>query len=299
MSKLSNNNKNSTLENLTNILKRILSAKNYTLLKRTHSKIKFFKFSKPFFKRIRVRDIDFYLYINRNNGIVDKQIYLTPHGVYEEKNSIEILKNLKENDIFLDVGANIGYYTNLCGKYLIKGGVIAFEPIKEIYLQNLKSIRKNKLINIKLHNVGCGMINETKNIYINKDNVGGSSIIEKKQVIENNICWHDRVEEIKVVNLDSFLKNKKIDFVKIDVEGFEYEVLKGMKMIIKNHHPKILIEFSSYIYESLEKGLSEKIIELLFKNYKTIKIIDTDEEYFDKRMLLKKILGKQVNIICY
>jgi len=138
-----------------------------------------------------------------------------------------------------------------------------------------------------------------KKIYINLENVAGSSLIEKKSFLENRKKY-DKIENIKVVNLDNFLrKEKKIDFIKIDVEGFEFQVLKGIKNILKIKKPKMVIEFSSYIYEKEYRGLSKQIINFLFGFYKYIEIIENKKIYKSARPLLKDALGKQLNFFCY
>ncbi len=56
-------------------------------------------------------------------------------------------------------------------------------------------------------------------------------------------------QRIEIIKLDDFLGHEaKISFIKIDVEGYEYFVLKGLKYILKKHHPKLLLEYSPMFY---------------------------------------------------
>lgn len=68
-------------------------------------------FTKPFYKKMKVNDREFYLLISKDNGLFDETIYLS--DVYEEEATNIILSQIKKTDIFLDVGSNIGYFPNL------------------------------------------------------------------------------------------------------------------------------------------------------------------------------------------
>jgi len=281
------------------LVKKVLSESQYTSLKKLIRSLFLIGFRRPIFKLIKVGKIRFWLLINPKNGELDEFFYVNNKKIYEPQITYKISKNLKKDDIFLDIGASIGYYTNLCGVFLRNGKVVAFEPIKKIYLQNKESLKKNKLMNVKLYNFGCGTKYETKSIYINDENVAGASLIKKKYCLEKK-GGTEYLKKVSLVRLDHFLKNEeKIDFVKIDVEGFEYCVLKGMKKILKKFRPKIIIEFSSYIYEKQKKGLSEEILNFLFGFYKFIEIIEIGEVFSEKKFLKNKILKKQLNLFCY
>ena len=277
------------------------NTKIYPILKKIYKKIGLLFFKKPIFKEFNIFGFKFGLWLDPSNGEIDEFLYMNNKRIYEPKISKKIISNLKEKDTFLDVGANIGYYTNLCASKLSKkeGKVIAFEPISSIYKQNKNSIEKNRFKNILLYNFGCGDKKEDLNIYINSENVGGASLFKNKYELENKKSY-DKKERVSIVSLDAFLgKKEKIDLVKIDVEGFEYSVLKGMKKIINKNRPKLILEFSSYIYENIEKGFSKKILNFLFNYYRNIEIIETGEIYRKREKLLKKSLGKQLNLFCY
>lgn len=280
------------------LVKKVLSESQYTCLRKLVRGLFLIGFRRPIFKLIKVGKIRFWLLIDPKNGELDEFIYIG-RSSYEPQVTKKILENLRDDSTFLDIGANIGYYTNLCGTVLKKGRVLSFEPIKRLYEQNRKSIGKNNLKNVKIFNFGCGTKYETKSIYINDENVAGASLIKKKYRLEKK-GGSEYLEKVNLVRLDNFLKNEeKIDFVKIDVEGFEYCVLKGMKKILKKFRPKIIIEFSSYTYEKQKKGLSEEILNFLFSFYKFIEIIEIGGIFSKKKFLKNKILKKQLNLFCY
>jgi len=157
-------------------------------------------------------------------------------GLYERKELLtflEFLKKLKPNYKclnFIDVGANIGNHSIFLSKYFkkvyaIEANIISFNVLK----LNVKDIK-----NIKVFN--CAATNKNTNVYLrNKpNNISGSNIEKKNQ---------KKFIKVKGRSLDSLFKNQKnISLIKIDVEGHEYEVIKGARNIILKNNPIIIFE---------------------------------------------------------
>jgi len=143
----------------------------------------------------------------------------------------EIVKsNVKKNDIVVDIGANIGYYTLLMGR--LKANVFSYEPEPKNFEILRKNVTLNNFPNVKIHNQAVSDFNgHSKLILSAKAEYGtGKHKLDVNRYGEKSI----QVEVIKI-DLD------KIDFAKIDVEGTELHVLRGMKNLPK----KMLIEFNS------------------------------------------------------
>lgn len=188
---------------------------------------------------------------------------------------------------FIDVGANIGYFTNLAASVCHEGQVFAFEPIKRIYEQNNKSVKKNNFTNVQLFNLACGSKNESSEIFMSSSNMGGSSIIKNKLGLEG-VSGKTYREKISIKKLDEVLKGiKKIDLIKMDVEGFEYYAFLGMKNSLKKFKPKIVFEFSYYVYENIERGLSKKILHLLSNLGYSLLDLDLNQKIVDIKSYLK------------
>ncbi len=137
--------------------------------------------------------------------------------------------NNKKDITFIDIGANIGKYTVPLGK---KFKVISFEPLKS----NFNQLKINAKINNSkplLYNIGLGDSEKEIEISYDPNEQGEASIVFKVG---------KEKEKIKIVPLDKILKKEKNPILKIDVEGFEYEVLKGAEKFIKKNHPEIIIE---------------------------------------------------------
>jgi len=131
---------------------------------------------------------------------------------YEKYETNILLSQLNKNSVVVDVGANIGYYTLLAAKIAKK--VYAFEPDKEAFEILKKNVEGNHLKNVVLFNKAVGSENKKVGVVRNKNNFGDS------RVVKGN--------DIECVRLDEVIK-EKVDLVKIDVQGYEIEVLEGMK----------------------------------------------------------------------
>lgn len=192
-------------------------------------------------KKFKILVDSFDSYFLSKNGLL--------FGIWEYKLSLFILKNLKPDDIFYDVGGNLGFYTFLSS--IIAKKVYSFEPVKEYYNlleENFKNYRNIKLFNIALSNFNG------KAFIVYKS---GFSFLTKKK----NQAKHS--EETKVLTLNSFCKNRKFPtFIKADIEGHEFNFLLGAEKILL-HKPTLSIEI---MYKNLNQG--KKIIAFLNKfNY--------------------------------
>jgi FkbM family methyltransferase len=141
----------------------------------------------------------------------------------------ELVKsNVKKNDIVVDIGANIGYYTLLMAK--IGAFVNSYEPAPDNFKILQKNVYQNNFSqNVTLHNTAVSNFIGTSKLYLQEGHTGGHQLGFDRFQTNNSI-------EVPVTKLDL----NKIDFAKIDVEGSELNVLKGMKVLPE----KLLIEFS-------------------------------------------------------
>ncbi len=177
-----------------------------------------------------------------------KYIFIAPrHGIKKvlgtyERDQVEFLHNkISGGDVCLDVGAHVGYITlamrNFCGE---NGAVYAFEPIVENCECIKKSVKKNAYKNVEVYSVALGDKPQQAEAHIFADsgmiNLKDSGFVN----YENGISGTFYIE-----TFDNFaFKNNinKLDFIKIDVEGYESKVLEGSKISVKKFMPKILLE---------------------------------------------------------
>ncbi len=172
-----------------------------------------------------------------------------------------------DHGVFIDVGANIGKFSIILGKKMGRlGKIIAVEPHPSNFAILKKNILLNKLKNVIPQNIALSDSNGKLKLYIDKEGTGGHSLGVKRG--ESAIT----VEADTMDNMIRKLKIKKVDLIKIDVEGAEALVLKGAKNILKTSHPKIAFEAWDKPHLKMVKGILDKF------GY-TIQRIDSDN-YF-------------------
>ncbi|MGA9652062.1 FkbM family methyltransferase [Pedobacter sp.] len=148
---------------------------------------------------------------------------------------------IKEGDHVLDVGANIGFHTlyfaELTGK---KGSVTAFEPVPHNYQALKTNIKLNNYANIITHNIALS--NKDEQFCIKADiqstNPGAYNLFEQNGDIS-----------IKCGIGDAVIGSQRVDFIKIDVEGYESFVLDGLLETIKKNKPKIIFEYDQHYHQ--------------------------------------------------
>lgn len=178
----------------------------------------------------------------RGLGILN---YQNEYLMGESKWLKDYLKNKKSVTV-VDVGANIGKYSQAVLKINNSVNLIAFEPHPksfEILKNNIQSP------NFKPFNFAVGNNNEKLTLYDYDDDEGSEHASLYKEVIEDLHKGHSAAQEISVIKLDDFLKEKKIEFIdllKIDTEGNELNVLLGAQKYLLNHKIKAIhFEFNA------------------------------------------------------
>tara|TARA_B100000767_G_scaffold274378_1_gene307165 strand:- start:4258 stop:5010 length:753 start_codon:yes stop_codon:yes gene_type:complete len=195
---------------------------------------------------------------------VFKEVWLT--NIYN-KNGVFV----EEGDLVIDVGAHVGIFSTYACELNKSSKVYSFEPSKENF-ERLKSHKKlNKKSNLNIYNLGVAGDNGKRTFSLHSKNSGGHSLHTNKNS-KNKI-------EIETVRLSDFCKKEKIetiDFLKIDCEGSEFEILKSDEKLLKRVN-KIILECHPF-----ENNTASFIINLL-KKY-NFKVIKESEEVADDRL---------------
>jgi len=183
----------------------------------------------------------FKISVNTKN-FIDACIYYT--GDYEPYLKKHFKKFINEGDYILDVGANIGFHTLYFAELTgVNGKVFSFEPIPINFDALQRNIKLNQFPQITTINKALGNTNAPMEIHINQDNQNPGAFNLLENGLKNTI--------IDCIKGDDYLEGnqiEKIHFIKIDVEGFEYEVFKGLSKTIENSKPIIIFEFD-YNYQ--------------------------------------------------
>lgn len=168
-----------------------------------------------------------------------QQQQLLWYGSYDAHITRYLEKNLKAGETFLDIGANIGYYSLVAGSIDPGIRVIAFEPVRSNFDKLKAHLGKNRLGQADAYPFAVGSTRGKVTIFhAGPDNEGMSALYPP----ENH---RGSQEEVEMIDLDSWELTRslqKIDLIKIDTEGNEKEVLRGMKELIKKHRPRIILE---------------------------------------------------------
>ena len=189
-------------------------------------------------------------------------------GIYEKEQLNKIINVMadRKKRYCIDVGANIGNHSLFFSQFFKK--VFSFEAHPKIF--KVLKINTSKSSNIKIYNTG---LSDKKNFLYFSDfqtqNMAGHSLKKNGNI------------KVKINKLDNIIKiRNKIDFIKIDTEGHEYQVLVGMKKILKTNNPTIMLEFDAKKFEK-----NNKIIKFLTSlNYKYFYFFDEDFNYHNFRM---------------
>ena len=139
---------------------------------------------------------------------------------------------------FLDVGANIGYFTLLASRWVgPSGSVYAFEPVTTTHARLLQNLALNRTANVTVVKEGASSSPGTAAIALAGD-AGHSHLVthESKDA---------RQEAITLTTVDAFVASRKltrVDVIKIDVEGADFEVLRGAVATLQRFRPIVLME---------------------------------------------------------
>lgn len=193
-------------------------------------------------------------------------------GLHEYYDMSFLLHFLRPEDLFVDIGANIGSYTVLASAH-VGAHSFSFEPVPSTFSHLIQNIKLNQ-IEGKVTPLNIALGNQKGDINFTADYDAANHVATKD---EQNVI------KVPVETLDAILKDQnRPALLKIDVEGFETEVIKGASKTLENHAVKaVIIElygygwrygyneedihrtflslgFSPYVYNPRERSLSEK-----------------------------------------
>jgi len=179
--------------------------------------------------------------------------YLLDYRCWEPHVSRYLTLNLRSADVFMDVGANLGYYTVLCAP-LVKR-VIAFEPVCISHQYCKTNIALNNLSNVDLYKCGLWHGETNTRIRIDRSSMMGA-------FISSNDGSATEGESIRCVSLDDLIRRgelqlSRLNVVKMDIEGAEASALKGMLQTIEQFRPKILMELNRPTLERFGKTIDD------------------------------------------
>ena len=181
---------------------------------------------------------------NLNNNI-DANVFF--YGAFEKpllfflRDTLNALITETPKAIFMDIGANVGHHSIFLSKFASQ--VLAFEPYPKVNMQFKQQIADNKISNIQIFENGLSDRRETLNYYAPTGNNEGIGSFDESSIGKGNTSYGklELQEGDQVIESDSW---KNIKLIKIDVEGFEKKVIKGLSRTIEEERPVIVCEIT-------------------------------------------------------
>jgi len=183
---------------------------------------------------------------------------------------------IKDGDTIIDAGANIGLFSLLASQLSPAGKIIAFEPVERTCSVFHKIIGKKP--NITLEKLALGDENMLTLISKSNEFSVSNSIIGTSFNRKMKDSYAER-EEIEVVKLDDYVREKgikRVDFIKIDVEGYEKKVLLGAAKIIAKFLP--VISISAY-HNTSDKVQIPRIVKNISSKYRYFLSSRSEEDF--------------------
>lgn len=237
------------------------------------------------------------IYLDLSDTAVSGSIWLTDH--FEPHVEHMIVTHTNWDEKFIDVGANIGWFTIMVATEMRKfgsaGDVDSFEPNSRLASVLAASIIENSLIDrITLRTIAISDQIGVAQLYSPVDHAAGGKILDEswkpyvaQDLNDNEDVWssenhartHRAVQSVPTATLDDLYRGstQKIGTIKFDIEGHEPLALKGAIETLKAHKPKLIIEIHPPAMELSSKYTLEEFLALINQlNYSLFDSADTE-----------------------
>ncbi len=218
------------------------------------------------------------------------------YGEYSENEVLLFKLMIKENETVIDIGANTGCHTLAFSKFVgKKGKVYAFEPERHNFYTLCGNISLNSITNTFCYNKAIG------------NRYGQIKVIETSEIIIENYGGIDLTTDwskepsydVDIIKLDNYIFDS-INFIKVDVEGMEIDVILGAQNQIQKFKPYLYLEYDR---EDKQKDLLELLKKLNYKCLLHTPALFNENNYYQEREnVFMNEKGGQIgsqNIFCY
>ncbi len=188
-------------------------------------------------------DGDVRIYVDLNDHI-ELQIFWQGFQAADRGEMLLLGRLLQRDSVLVDVGANVGVFTLYGAKRVPNGAVHSFEPSRHHLGRLKRNIAANGFANVTVNDVGLSDRAAERTLAIpprgdGLHNTGGASFF--------GVGADSGTEEVRTVRLDDYVAERnlaRLDAMKIDVEGAEFEVLRGAEETLRRFRPTVLMEVS-------------------------------------------------------
>ncbi len=217
-------------------------------------------------------------------------------GTYETGTTDLLKKILQSDDVVIDIGANVGWYTVLISKIVSRGHCFAVEPVPMMFQRAQENCRINGLTgNVTLSNLALGEKDGSVELYTFKNLPHGYSSLSSQGRSEYT------VSHAEMITLDHYLERErigKLDLIKIDVEGAELSVLHGASGLLSRQEPPMwIMEMNKETAASFGHAPQELLAHLQsFGEYKFFRVVHAWGETLPMRSITDYEHGD--NVLC-
>lgn len=167
------------------------------------------------------------MYLHLHDTGISRELIM--HKIREPASTKEIQRILRKGDIVMDIGANIGYYALMEARIVGEmGKIYAYEPVPNNVELLKKNIEVNHYENIEVFSTALGDRDGTSEIHLSEQSNWHSM---------SDLLTSDKVNKmpVEVLTVDKALENKDFpNFIRMDVEGYEIKIIRGMESTLKN-----------------------------------------------------------------
>ncbi|MBI1975931.1 MAG: FkbM family methyltransferase [Candidatus Omnitrophica bacterium] len=223
-------------------------------------------------------------------------------GVYERTETQFLMRHVKKKMTVVDIGANIGYYTALCAAWVgPEGKVVAIEPEPESRVFLKRTLALNNFHNVEIITEALSDKKGTSRLYLCKENRGDNRLYEDRDSRERgSIC-------VQTTTLDSLLQQlgvlNKVDLIKMDIQGAECLVLRGMKQTLSGN-PAVVVVTEFWPQGIRNAGgdpveFLNELREMGFQMYHLTGQAQNIERVRDFQRLIREFHGRRyTNLVC-
>ncbi len=183
-----------------------------------------------------------YMHLSTNDPGISKTLILFGKRELEQKYIMNLV--LSKNMTVLDIGANIGYYALIELNLIGHGGyLIAVEPSPSNYSSLKKNIEQNKFKNFEVHNIAISDEVNKKEFYLSRS----SNLNTFHKSDDLSLDLSGEKIEVQTETIYSLVNDKKIDLIRMDVEGHEVSIFKSLINYVSKTNIKPMILFEPHL----------------------------------------------------
>ncbi|MFZ0545858.1 MAG: FkbM family methyltransferase [Candidatus Promineifilaceae bacterium] len=246
----------------------------------------FKKLQEEAFKLQLIKLENFNIYIRKNDFFIGAVIANTQN--YEPYVTNEVQRLLQPGMVFIDVGANIGYFTLLAAALVgPTGKVYAFEPNPDNCRMIEMSIEANGFENIQLFPYAVAEARQSFNLDVGGANSNGRIIDFSPEAVPGQ----GTPMLIEAVTLDETLADlERVDLIKLDIEGAEPRAWQGMQQIIGRFRPILVFEFSPELIRVTSHSLADSFLDEIIGSQYDLFILERFKDKSERPQSAQQIL---------